>query len=88
MEVIREYFVDVTQVGVGPRALQAILITKFVNCESPVRRATDGEVVAVASLLTHGETADYIFTDGRILVVCSHEIGEFCESVLRHILKM
>ncbi len=87
MEVILEYAVDVVQVGVGPHAFQAILITKFVNRETTVGIAAYGEVISIVPLLTHWKSADRSLADGRVLVVCSHKIRKFREAVLCHILE-
>jgi hypothetical protein len=72
VEVILEYAVNVVQVGVGPHAFQAILITKFVNCETPVGIAAYGEVISVVPHITHGKIANRSLADWRALVVCSH----------------
>jgi len=72
VEVILEYAVNVIQVGEDPHAFQAILITKFVNCEAPVGIAAYGEVISIIPHLTHGKIANISLADWRALVVCSH----------------
>ena len=82
MKVTLEYRIDIGEVGVGSRPLQAILISKLINCEGPIRSTADGEIVAIISLLTHWEVPNRVRSDRRVGVISFHQVRKFRESIL------
>lgn len=88
MEVLLDYGIDIAEVGVGGHTLQAILITKFINCERSVRSTAHGKIISIIPLFTHWKITNCVFIEGGISVICSHQIGKFRKPILCYELKL
>ncbi len=66
--------------------MHAVLITKLINGEGTVGGTTDRDVVAIVSGLANGEVANAAGGEGGGAVVGFHDVDEFGETVLCHVL--
>jgi hypothetical protein len=81
-QAVFEDFIDIAQIVVGANALEAVGIGKVFNGEGPVGGTAHREVIAVVPGFTFGQVFGILFVDGGILIVLSHDIGEFGKAIL------